>query len=200
MNDYYKIEEFHKELIDIAKDYMLKMDDFEHNMNHVEDVLYYTKELVNLINEDIDKDVCIISAYWHDVGRIKSSDGHEFLSAEMLKEEMIKLNYNEAMIDKCYCAIKNHKWDMLPETIEGLVLKDADKLAWLGIGRWRSCLENGKRLDEIIKLLPRLRNEILFFEESRKIYDKETIKLIELIHNEWYDFYEEKDILKKKEN
>ena len=36
-------------------------------------------------------------------------------------------------------AIENHKWDMIPKTNEGLVVKDADKLAWIGKGRWETC-------------------------------------------------------------
>ena len=61
--------------------------DYEYNINHMNDVVSYTKELLNNINLEIKIDVCIISAYWHDVGRIKINEGHEKLSAEMLKEE-----------------------------------------------------------------------------------------------------------------
>ena len=61
--------------------------DYEYNINHMNDVVSYTKELLNNINLEINIDVCIISAYWHDVGRIKINEGHEKLSAEMLKEE-----------------------------------------------------------------------------------------------------------------
>ena len=61
--------------------------DYEYNINHMNDVVSYTKELLNNINLEITIDVCIISAYWHDVGRIKINEGHEKLSAEMLKEE-----------------------------------------------------------------------------------------------------------------
>ena len=53
----------------------------------------------------------------------------------MLKKEMITLNYNIETIDLCYKAIEFHKWNMKPTTIEGLLLKDADKLAWIGNGR-----------------------------------------------------------------
>ena len=71
---------------------------------------------------------------------------------------------------------------MKPETIEGLIVKDADKLAWIGIGRWKSCIQNNQRLDTIVELLPKLRNEILYFDESKRIYDEDIIKLIKLLY------------------
>ena len=181
--DFTKIEKKHNILIEIAEEYMKNIKDYEHNINHMNDVVSYTKELLNSLNRDIDIDVCIISAYWHDVGRIKINEGHEKLSAEMLKEEMEKLRYDDRVIDKCYKAIENHKWNMHPKTIEGLLLKDADKLAWIGLGRWKDCLNNHQNLDSIIKLLPNLRNEILYFEESKKIFDRDIIKLIYLLYN-----------------
>ena len=100
----------------------------------------------------------------------------------MLKEVMEDYKYDDILIDKCYKAIENHKWNMKPETTEGLIVKDADKLAWIGIGRWESCIQNNQRLDTIVELLPKLRNEILYFDESKRIYDEDIIKLIKLLY------------------
>lgn len=185
--NYEEIEKKYKNLIDVAKNYMNSIDDCEHDINHVNDVVFYTKELINKLNIDINYDVCIVSAYWHDVGRIKVKDGHEKLSAEMLKEVMEKNNCDKKMIEDCYKAIENHKWNMKPETVEGLVIKDADKLAWLGMGRWDSCFKNNQRLDELIKLLPRLKDEFLYFEESKLIYDKDVINLINYLYEKCYN-------------
>ncbi len=178
-----EIENKHKELIDIAINYMKSIKDSEHNDHHMNDVVTYTKELLNVINEDIDKEVCIISAYWHDVGRTKVNEGHEKLSADMLKNEMVIQGYNQELIDKCYKAIENHKWNMTPETKEGFLIKDADKLAWLGLGRWEECIKNNKDLNEITNLLPKLRNEILYFNESKEIYDRDIINLIKYLYS-----------------
>ena len=182
-NIFDEVEQKHQKLILIAKEYMKSIRDFEHGISHMNDVVQYTKELLYNVNEKIDIDVCIISAYWHDVGRIKTNQGHEKLSAEMLKEEMNKLGYDKELIYKCYMAIENHKWNMHPKTIEGLIVKDADKLAWLGLGRWNDCLNNHQQLNSIMKLLPKLKNEILYFEESKKIYDRDIIELIKLLYN-----------------
>ena len=178
-----EIENKYKHLIEIAKKYMKSIDDYEHDINHVNDVVYYTKLLIERLDIEINVDACIISAYWHDVGRIKANGGHEKISAQMLKETMEQYNYDSSLIDKCYKAIENHKWNMMPETAEGLVLKDADKLAWIGIGRWESCINNNQKLDTIVELLPRLRNEVLYFDESKRIYDRDIIKLVTLLYH-----------------
>lgn len=180
-------ENRYKELIEASRNYMKSVEDYEHNMSHVNDVVAYTEELLSTVNIKVDKDVCIISAYWHDVGRTKLKIGHEKLSAEMLRNHMLKMNYNNEFIDSCYAAIENHKWNMTPKTNEGLILKDADKLAYLGQGRWESCIENNQKLDEIIGLLPKLRNEILYFEESRKIYDREIIKITKILYDKYFN-------------
>lgn len=86
--DFRKIENKHKELLETARKYMETIDDYEHNLKHMEDVVAYTKELLEKVNLNVNLDVCIISAYWHDVGRSQVGDGHEKLSTEMLKNKM----------------------------------------------------------------------------------------------------------------
>ncbi len=73
---------------------------------------------------------------------------------------------------------------MYPKTKEGLLVKDADKLAWLGKGRWTSCIKNKQKLDSLVELLPKLRQEILYFDESRKIYDRDIANLVRLLYSE----------------
>lgn len=179
---YKDIENKHKDIIEIAKKYMCTITDYEHDINHMNDVVMYTKELLDLLDENINKEVCLICAYWHDVGRIKGNKGHERLSAEMLKKEMIKQNYDDNLVTSCYKAMENHKWNMSPETKEGLVIKDADKLAWLGIGRWNSCIKQKQDLNELMDLLPKLREEILYFEESKKLYDRDIVNLVKELY------------------
>jgi HD superfamily phosphodiesterase len=180
--NYDDIENKYKDIIDIAKNYMTNIKDHEHDLNHMNDVVSYTKKLLNKINLEVNYEVCIISAYFHDVGRIKQNEGHEVISAEILKDIMKSMKYDDNLINECYKAIENHKWNMHPNTIEGLIIKDADKLAWLGTGRWESCISNKQNLDEIIELLPRLKKEFLYFEESKEIYDEEIIKLLEYLY------------------
>lgn len=176
------IELKHKMLINKAKQYMSRIDDYEHDIHHMEDVVKYTYELLDKLKIDVNKEICIICAYWHDVGRTKCIEGHEKLSAKMLKEEMEQLGYDSHFIHECYLAIENHKWNMTPQNNEGLILKDADKLAWLGEKRWKVCLEHSQKLDTIINLLPKLKKEILYFQESKEIYDRDIVILVKILY------------------
>lgn len=187
--NYNFIEEKHKKLIEIAKEYMTKVEDPEHNMDHIKDVLDYIKIIIEELisnNENINIDVCIIGAYWHDVGRIEKNEGHEELSSKMLEVAMKDLGYDNNFILKCSEVVKHHGFGMYPRTKEGLIIQDADKIAWLGKRRWNNCLSSKKRLDSIIEKIPKLRNEVLHFECSRRIYDKEIVKILTKLYHEIY--------------
>lgn len=185
--NFIEIEEKHKTLIEIAKKKMNKVEDKEHDINHINDVVNNIKRILDNVDTEVNKEACIIGAYWHDVGRTEIGVGHEKLSATMLSKEMKKLNYEDNFIDVCTQAIEFHKWNMTPTTVEGWVIKDADKLAWIGSGRWESCIQDKQRLDVILELLPKLRNEILHFDYTRKMYDEEIIKIVKILYKKTYN-------------
>lgn len=160
-----------EELINIAISKMSTISDPEHFLGHTLDVVDYAKELLQDI--DADYDISLIACYWHDVGRTEIQKGHEQRSGEMLREEMRRLNYSEDMIDKCYNAVIYHKWNAKPITVEGNIVRDSDKLAFLGKRRWDNCEKNNYSLASIVEALPHLRNEYLYFDESRIIYDRD---------------------------
>lgn len=176
------IEEKHKNLICIAKDYMSKVDDPKHSTDHMESVAKYVKEIL-ISEKEADKEVCIISAYWHDVGRLYGEENHAKVSAKMLEEEMQKLGYDEDFIKKCVKAINNHGWYESPETLEGTIIRDADKIDFVGISRWKNCIENKCKFTKILDLLPTLRKDILVLESSKEIYDREEGLLIRYLHD-----------------
>lgn len=185
--NYKLIEEKHNDLIKIAKDYISQIKDPEHNINHIKDVVEYTEKIIDNLNEPVDKEVCIIGAYWHDVGRGQKNDGHEEISSKMIINAMKQLKYDDTFILKCSEAIKNHGVGMSPSIKEGLIIQDADKIAWIGSRRWNNCIFSKKRLDSIMEMLPSLRNELLHFECSRRIYDEEIVKLVRRLYHEVYD-------------
>lgn len=176
----------HEKIVNLSKIYMNDIKDFEHDSNHIQDVIQNIIKIASNLNKYFDIEVCVIAGYWHDVGRTIKNDSHEKISAEILRTEMQKLNYKKEFIDKCYSAIEFHKWNMTPNTIEGLIVKDTDKLAWLGKGRWTACLNNNQKLEEIVKILPKLRNEILYFEESKRIFDDSIVEILELLYTKIY--------------
>ena len=131
-----------------------------HGIGHINGVVNNTILLLEKYPE-ADKEVCLLSAYWHDVGRKYGKKGHELKSAEMLKEELINNEYEE--------AIYKHGEHDIPETFEGILVRDADKLDDLGIERWKECIEKNQRLPRIIL---GLKENLLKLDYSKEIYDQ----------------------------
>lgn len=179
--DLTEIENKHKDLINIALEKMKAVDDPKHSLSHVLQVVKYTKEILQEVKAN--EEVCIISAYWHDVGRLQEEKGHAIISAGLLKIEMQKLGYDENMIKACYNAICKHGWKEKPETLEGLVIRDADKIDFVGINRWEQCIETNCKFNKILELLPTMRENLLSFEYSKLIFDREIGKLVVFLHN-----------------
>ena len=183
MNTFQQIEQKHKILIDKAIEIMKNVQDIKHSLSHVESVVTYTREILERI-EKADKEVCIISAYWHDVGRIEKAEGHAKISAKMLQEEMRKLGYEEELIQKCYLAIYKHGWREEPETLEGIIIRDADKIDFVGIGRWKECIQENCKFSKILELLPTMRKNLLKLDCSKEIFDREIANLVVYLHNQ----------------
>lgn len=182
MENFNEIENKYSKLIKKATDIMKEVPDPKHSVSHMESIVKYTKEILSAeINAD--REVCILSAYWHDVGRIKGEKGHALLSAEMLKQELLNENYDKDFIEKCYLAIYKHGWSEHPETIEGKIIRDADKIDFVGISRWKSCIDNNCKFNKILDMLPTLRKDIFEFEISKEIFDREIGLLIRYLHD-----------------
>ena len=181
-NQYKEIEGKHERIINIAIEKMKQSKDPKHNLVHTLDVVKYTKEILEK-EDKANKEVCIVAAYWHDVGRLQQNKGHELISANELKIEMEKQNYPAEFIEKCYKAIYKHSWKKIPDTLEGIIIRDADKIDFVGINRWKECIKNGCRFEKILELLPTLRKDILKLEVSKEIYDREIGKLVVFLHD-----------------
>lgn len=181
-----EIEKKHNVLIQKAIEIMKQVSDPKHSLSHIESVVGYTKEILKNM-EEADKEVCIISAYWHDVGRMVQEKGHAEISANRLQEEMRSLGYDESFIQKCYQAIYKHSWKKKPETLEGIIIRDADKIDFVGIGRWKVCIEMDCRFSKILELLPMVRSDILKLECSKAIFDGEIAKLVVYLHDKVFE-------------
>ena len=171
---YEEIYNKNKKLIDIAIEKTKKLDDnLLHFIGHTYDVINYIKELLKKI--EANKEICIIAAYWHDVGRTVVDEGHEEESGKMLKQEMQKLGYEDKMIEQCYLAVVNHKRSSNPPTIEAKIVRDADKIAYIGRKRWERCIEQDiTSLDEIIEqYLPILKDKILKLDYSKELFERD---------------------------
>lgn len=162
-----EIENKYNKLINRALTMIEELDEPVHGIGHIKGVVENT--ILLLAKEPIaNKEVCILSAYWHDVGRKYGKKGHELKSAEMLREELTSLNFDEEFIDKCYKAIYKHGEKDIPDTIEGIIIRDADKLDNLGIKRWKECINKDIRPPRII---PNLRENMLLLDYSKNLYN-----------------------------
>ena len=94
------IEKKYEKLIDFAKRKMMESHDFEHDLGHIEDVVFYIKKLLTVLKINADVEVCILSTYWHDIGRLQSQKNHEKISAQMLQKELQKQKFENSFIDK----------------------------------------------------------------------------------------------------
>ena len=164
------VEEIKNKYIDLinkALNIIKENDDPVHGIGHINGVVENTILLLERYPQ-ADKEVCILSAYWHDVGRKYGKKGHELKSAEMLKDELINNGYDEEFVDKCFKAIYKHGAKDLPETLEGILVRDADKLDDLGIARWKECIEKNQKPPRVIV---DLRDKLLNLDYSKELYN-----------------------------
>lgn len=176
------VEEIKNKYIDLinkALNIIKENDEPVHGIGHINGVVENTILLLERYPQ-ADKEVCILSAYWHDVGRKYGKKGHELKSAEMLKDELINNGYDEEFVDKCFKAIYKHGEKDLPETLEGILVRDADKLDDLGIARWKECIERNKRPPRVIV---GLRNELLQLDYSKELYDIKAQEWLEYLRS-----------------
>lgn len=155
--------------------------DGEHGIVHAYNVRKIAEEIIHRLGntdslEGLDVEVCVLASYCHDVGRALSAEGidHEYIGAVALADEMSRLGVEGNTLQTLYNAIIYHKWSMKPKTLEGIIVRDADKLDWVSEWRWQYYIENKIKREDIatIDLLPILRNEILQLECSKQLYDK----------------------------
>lgn len=115
----------------------------------------HTKKVINYccILGELEKsnmELLIPAAILHDVGRCKDNSllGHVEKGVPIAKKILIENNYSENQIDLILKAIAEHHSDlpnMIPSTIEGKVLLDADRIEIVGnygMARWLLSLES----------------------------------------------------------
>ncbi len=182
MIDFDEIENKYSNLIQKATQIMDSIPDPKYSVVHMKSIVNFTKEILQT-ETSADAEACILAAYWHDVGRINGEKGHATLSAEMLKQELTNEGYGTEFIEKCYLAIYKHASCKHPETIEGIIIRDADKIDYVSLARWKNCIENDCRFNKVLDRLPNLRSNVFELEISKQIFDREVANLVRYLHD-----------------
>ena len=117
-----------KELVAFAEaEYNLQ--DFDHTLDHVELTVAIAGYLAS--KEGADVEVCVVSAYLHDIAK-NSSQEHAKVGAEEAKAFLKQIQAPDPFIDQVCYAISQHDNDLPKRTKEAEVLWDADKLQSIG--------------------------------------------------------------------
>ncbi len=87
----------------------------------------------------VDRKTLVIAANLHDIGRTISSEDHAFHSVNILKKSGFRV---DSKLEDC---ILNHGSSKKPKTVEGKIIKTADKLCWIEPGVLRFFLKYNKK-------------------------------------------------------
>jgi predicted metal-dependent HD superfamily phosphohydrolase len=98
-----------------------------HNFNHTAEVVETAIKLGKLagINES-DLEILTLAALFHDTGHLKTSSGHEEVSAEICRNFLSENNYPDEKIEQITRLIIATKQRLKPEGILDEIIKDAD--------------------------------------------------------------------------
>ena len=98
-----------------------------HNFTHAKRVCKSTKEIIDgsSISEE-DSLALLLAALLHDIGHIKTCDGHEEISAQMATEYLSEQSVDPQIIDKVVQCIMATKMEAVPVTELEKIIRDAD--------------------------------------------------------------------------
>lgn len=132
------------ELYTKVENYMLScMNDSAHDKEHIYRVLYMALDIAKYENE-VDKDILIISCLLHDIGRGEQLKNPKLCHAKIGSEKayyyLLDNGFREEKANHVKSCILTHRFrsDNPPKSIEAKILFDADKLdatGTLGIAR-----------------------------------------------------------------
>ena len=118
------IEEIKSMILELCKD---KEWDWK---SHIESVVKYSKLLAKKL--DADEEICEISAWLHDIKKIKGEkEKHHVHGSEEAAEILKRYNYPEDRIEKIKHCILTHSSDKnyMPESKEAQIVASADALS-----------------------------------------------------------------------
>lgn len=152
-----------------AKAHIEGISDTFHDRVHTESVV---KSSLKIAREfPLDPDLIELSAWWHDTGRFYCREGHEQVSAVLAYGSLRKLGLEGNIAETVYNAIVHHNGN--PETLEGMIIFDADNLDIISVPRWKRALETGNliHIEDVIEEASRV-DELLLLDASCMVYEE----------------------------
>lgn len=149
------------ETYNLIEQYMLScMNDSAHDCEHVYRVLYNALEIAAQ-EEGINYDVLLAACLLHDIGRAEQIADPSLCHAEIGSRKayayLLQLGMGEAFARQVSRCILTHRFrkNLPPETLEGKILFDADKLDVTGaIGIARTLVYRGTLTEPLYRVLP----------------------------------------------
>ena len=105
----------------------LKGEFFYHNLSHTQRVVNATKELIEGEKvSEVDANILLLAAWFHDVGYIKGIENHEETSVRIVTNFLQEYNIDESIINDVSRIIRATKMGVEPDDLLEKIIKDAD--------------------------------------------------------------------------
>lgn len=145
----------------LLENYMLScMDDSAHDSGHIYRVLYNALEIART-EKDVDYDVLIAACLLHDIGRKEQFENPALCHAKVGSEKaygfLVEHGFEADWAGKVRDCIRTHRYRQsdLPQSLEGRILFDADKMDVTGaLGIARTLIYKGIVSEPRYSLLP----------------------------------------------
>jgi len=181
------MNQVYKDSVAKAKSYYANNTDAIHDLTHSERVAENAKQIAKSLGYE-DFDFLELCAYWHDVARTLHKEPHEEVGAVMAKEDLLSRGAGENEANKAYEGIRFHKSTASPITIEGKIIRDADKLDIYSIVRWENARHSGWNetyAEDLRKTLDKVHNypNTFTYDYTKQEYEKILPSFLKLAQN-----------------
>lgn len=173
-----------------AKSFYDGFDDVIHDWEHSERVAENARLIADHLGYE-DKAFLTLCALWHDAARTTQSEGHEEAGALLAEKDLLARGVDKTTAEKAYEAIRFHKSSANPTTIEGRIIRDADKLDIFTAARWKKCEASGWRKDYVDDLRKTVETMGKYPDAFTYGFTKELFKQRRPIFLEYYESIKE---------
>ncbi len=165
----------------------LGSNDLTHDLGHTRRVYNLAIKLSKQVGADLD--IIMAAAILHDTGRPEeksSGISHAKISADYARKLLESLDFPTEKIPAVCDAIRTHRFSegLTPNSLEGKVLSDADKLDAMGaIGLYRTIANNVRKGYGLLSVLKHLNDKLLklkdlIYLEPAKVLAQKRHKLL----------------------